>query len=66
MVDMKTTILNMKSSNIFTIVNFALFIISLIVIIFFGKALEGFVGLVSVFVLVFTTVFLIDSIMSKL
>ena len=66
MSSIKIILSNIKNSNMFAIINLVLFIVSLIVIILYGKALEGFVGLIAVFVLVITTVFLIDTVMSKL
>ena len=66
MSDIKAILSNIKNSNMFAIINLVLFIISLIIILLYGKALEGLVGLIAVSVLVITTVFLIDTIMSKL
>jgi len=47
-------------------VNIVLFLLFLSVIVMFGKAMEGLIGLISVFMLVITLVFIVDSFISRL
>lgn len=62
----KSPISNIINSKVFMFVNMVLFLLFLGVIIMFGKTMEGFIGLISVFMLVITLVFIVDSFISRL
>ncbi|MEQ9715723.1 MAG: hypothetical protein ABGF52_09340 [Candidatus Asgardarchaeum sp.] len=62
----KSPISNIINSKVFMFVNIVLFLLFLSVIVMFGKAMEGLIGLISVFMLVITLVFIVDSFISRL